>query len=51
MDKLKQTKNLIKKLIKVEESVLYAVDRLSRLLLGKAKKLLLKKVMFFGSII
>ena len=42
-DKLKQTKNLIKKLIKDEESVLYAVDRLSRLLLGKAKKLLYEK--------
>ena len=43
MDKLKQTKNLIKKLIKVEESVLYAVDRLNRLLSGKAKKLLYEK--------
>ena len=43
MDKLKQTKNLFKKLIKDEKSVFYAVDRISRLLLDKAKKLMYEK--------
>ena len=38
MDKLKQTKNLFKKLIKVEKSVFHAVDTINRSLLGKAKK-------------
>ena len=38
MDKLKQTKNLFKKLIKDEKSVFYAADRINRSLLGKAKK-------------
>ena len=38
MDKLKQTKNLFKKLIKDEKSVFYAVDRINTSLLGKAKK-------------
>ena len=37
MDKLKQTKNLFKKLIKDEKSVFYAVDRIKTSLLGKAK--------------
>ena len=36
MDKLKQTKNLFKKLIKDEKSVFYAVNRIKRLVLGKA---------------
>ena len=43
MDKLKETKNLFKKLIKDEKSVFYAVDRTSRLLLSKAKKSMDKK--------
>ena len=42
-DKLKQTKNLFKKLIKDEKSVFYAVDRISGLLLGLAKKSLYEK--------
>ena len=40
MAKLKQTKNLFKKLIKDEESVFYTVERISRSLLRKAKKTL-----------
>ena len=43
MDKLKQTKKLFKKLIKNEKSVFHAVDRISRSLLGKAKKSLYEK--------
>ena len=43
MDKLKPTKNLFKKLIKDEKSVFYAINRVNRTLLGKAKKLLYKK--------
>ena len=43
MDKLKEIKNLFKKLIKNEKSVFYAVDRVSRLLLSKAKKSMNKK--------
>ena len=43
MDKLKQTKNLFKKLIKDENSVFYAVNRISRSLLDKAKKSLFEK--------
>ena len=43
MDKLKQTKNLFKKLIKDEKSVFYAFDRISRSLLGKAQKWLCEK--------
>ena len=43
MDKLKQTKNLFKKVIKDEKGVFYAVDRINRLLLGKDKKSLYKK--------
>ena len=38
MDKLKQIKNVFKKLIKDEKSVFDAVDRVNKLLLGKAKK-------------
>ena len=43
MNKIKLTKNLFKKLIKYEKSVFYAVNRISRLLSGKAKKLLYEK--------
>ena len=43
IDKVKQTKNLFRKLIKDEKSVFYAVDRINRLLLGKAKKSLYEK--------
>ena len=32
MEKLKQTKNLFKKLIKDEESIFYATDRITRTL-------------------
>ena len=38
MDKLKQGKNLFKKLIKDEKSIFYAVDRIIRMLLNKARK-------------
>ena len=51
MDKLNQTKNLFKKLIKDEKSVFYAANRISRLLLGKAKKSLYERIKFFISII
>ena len=43
MDKLKQTKNLLKKLIKDEKSMFYAVDRITRTLLNKTRKSLYKK--------
>ena len=43
MDKLKQTKNLLKKLIKDEKSIFYAADRITRTLLNKARKSLYKK--------
>ena len=43
MDKLKQTKNLFKKLIKDEKSIFYAADRITRTLLNKAKKSLYEK--------
>ena len=36
MDKLIQTKNLFKKLIKDEKSIFYAADRIIRTLLNKA---------------
>ena len=49
MDKLKQAKNLFKKLIKHEKSVFYAADRISRSLLCKVKILPYQKVLFrFG---
>ena len=38
MDELKQTKNLLIKLFKDEKSVFYVVDKISRLLLAKAKQ-------------
>ena len=43
MDKLKQTKNLFKKLIKDEKSMFYAIDRITRTLLNKARKSLYEK--------
>ena len=43
MDKSKQTKNLFKKLMKVEKSIFYAADRIARTLLNKARKLLYEK--------
>ena len=43
MDKLKQTKNLFKKLIKDDKSVFYAPNRINRLLLSKAKNSLYEK--------
>ena len=43
MDKLKQTKNLFKKLIKHEKSTFYAADRITRTLLNKTRKSLYKK--------
>ena len=43
IDKLKQTKNIFEKLVKDDESVFYGVDRVKRLLLGKAKKTLCEK--------
>lgn len=43
MDKLKQTKNLFKKLIKYEKSIFYAADRITRTLLNKARKSLYEK--------
>ena len=47
MDKLKQIKNLFKKLIKDEKSVFYAVNRINRSILDKAKKLLYGKYKVF----
>ena len=38
MDKLKQTKNLFKKLIKDEKSIFYVADKIIRMLLSKARK-------------
>ena len=43
MEKLKQTKNLFKKLIKDEKSMFYATDRITRTFLNKARKSLYKK--------
>ena len=43
MDKRKQTKNLFKKLIKDEKSMFYAIDRITRTLLNKARKSLYEK--------
>ena len=38
IEKLKQSKNLFKKLIKDEISVFYAADRINKTLLNKARK-------------
>ena len=43
MDKLKQVKNLFKKLMKDEKSIFYSADRIARTLLNKARKSLYKK--------
>ena len=43
MDKLKQTKKWFKKLIKDEKSIFYAMDRITRTLLNKARKSLHEK--------
>ena len=46
-DKLKQTKNVFRKLIRGDKSVLYAVDRINKTLLSKAKKSLYEKDKIF----
>ena len=46
MDKLKQVKNLFKKLIKDQKSIFYAADRIGRTLLNKARKSLYEKVFY-----
>ena len=51
MDKLKQTKTLFKNLIKDEKSMFYARNRITRILLNKARKSLYKNVRFFINII
>ena len=43
MEKLKQKKNLFKKLIKDEKSVFYAADRINKTLLNKARKSFYKR--------
>ena len=43
MDKLKQTKNLLKKMVKDEKSVFYRVDGINRSFLDKAKKITVGK--------
>ena len=43
MDKLRQVKNLLKKLIKDEKSVFYAAHRIGRTLLNKARQSLYEK--------
>ena len=51
IEKLKQSKNLFKKLIKDEISVFYAADRINKTLLNKARKSFLKKIRSFISFI
>ena len=46
MDKLKQARKLFKKLIRDEKSIFYAVDRITRMLLNKARKSLYKNLTF-----
>lgn len=46
-DRLKQTRNLFRKLIRDNKSVFYAVDRISKTLLSKAKKSLYEKDKIF----
>ena len=43
MDKVKQTRNLFKKLIKDEKSIFYAADRITETFFNKARKSLYKK--------
>ena len=38
MEKLEQTKNLFKKVIKDEKSIFYAAGRITRILLNMARK-------------
>ena len=47
MEKLKQNKNLFKKLIKDEKSVFHAADRINKTLLNKARKSFYKKDKIF----
>ena len=51
IEKLKQSKNLFKKLIKDEISVFYEADRINKTLLNKARKSFLKKIRSFISFI
>ena len=46
MDKLKKAKNIFKKLIKDEKSIFYAVERITRTRLNKARKSLYEKDKF-----
>ena len=46
-DRLKQTKKLFRKLIRDDKSVFYAVNRINKTLLNKAKKSLYKKDKIF----
>ena len=43
MDKLEQTKNFFKKLVKNEKSVFYVENRITRMLFNKARKSLYEK--------
>ena len=47
MEKLKQSKNLFKKLIEDEKSVFYAADRINKTLLDKARKSFYQKDQIF----
>ena len=47
INKLKQTKELFKKLIKDEKSMFYAADRINRSLLANAKTSLYENEKFF----
>ena len=47
MEKLKQSKNLFKKLIEDEKSVFYAADRINKTLLNKTRKSFYKKDKIF----
>ena len=51
MEKLEQSKNLFKKLIKDEESIFYAADRINKTLFTKARKSFYKKTRSFISFI
>lgn len=46
-DRLKQTRNLFRKLIRDNKSVFYAVDSINKTLLSKAKKSLYEKDKIF----
>ena len=43
MDKLEQTKNSFKKLVKNEKSIFYVENRITRMLFNKARKSLYEK--------